>query len=47
MDVWSEYAACRSSAMFRPEDLDEFEGIFCRSSAKETVDLLAAIVDDL
>jgi hypothetical protein len=31
MDVWSEYAACRSSAMFRPEALEEFEGIFCRA----------------
>jgi|GEM_PF-1250648 len=31
MDVWSEYAACRSSAMFRPEAVEEFEGIFCRS----------------
>jgi hypothetical protein len=31
MDVWSEYAACRSSAMFRPEAYEEFEGIFCRA----------------
>lgn len=31
MDVWSEYAACRSSAMFRSEAVEEFEGIFCRS----------------
>jgi hypothetical protein len=31
MDVWSEYAACRSSAMFRPEAVQEFEGIFCRA----------------
>ena len=31
MDVWSEYAACRSSAMYRPEAVEEFEGIFCRS----------------
>ena len=31
MDVWSEYAACRSSAEFRPEALEEFEGIFCRA----------------
>jgi hypothetical protein len=31
MDVWSEYAACRSSAVFRPEALEEFEVIFCRS----------------
>jgi hypothetical protein len=31
MDVWSEYAACRSSAMFRPEAVEEFEGLFCRA----------------
>jgi hypothetical protein len=31
MDVWSEYAACRSSAMFRPEAVEEFERIFCRA----------------
>jgi hypothetical protein len=31
MDVWSEYAACRSSAIYRPEAVEEFEGIFCRS----------------
>lgn len=29
MDVWSEYAACRSSAVFRPEAVDEFEETFC------------------
>lgn len=29
MDVWSEYAACRSSAMFRPEAAEEFEKVFC------------------
>jgi hypothetical protein len=29
MGVWSEYAACRSSAVFRPEAVDEFEGTFC------------------
>jgi hypothetical protein len=29
--VWSEYAACRSSAMFRPEAVEEFEGMFCRA----------------
>jgi hypothetical protein len=34
MDVWSEYAACRSSAAFRPEALEEFEGIFCRALEK-------------
>ncbi|MGB6871287.1 MAG: hypothetical protein WBD93_16870 [Acidobacteriaceae bacterium] len=31
MDVWSEYAACRSSASFRPEAVEEFEGLFCRT----------------
>jgi hypothetical protein len=31
MDVWSEYAASRSSAMFRPEAADEFEKLFCRA----------------
>ena len=29
MDVWSEYAASRSSAMFRPEAAEEFESVFC------------------
>jgi hypothetical protein len=31
MDVWSEYAASRSSAMFRPEAAEEFENVFCRA----------------
>jgi hypothetical protein len=31
IDVWSEYAACRSSATFRPEAVEEFEGILCRA----------------
>ena len=31
MDVWSEYAACRSSATFRPEAIGEFEAILCRA----------------
>ena len=31
MDVWSEYAASRSSAMFRPEAAEEFEKFFCRA----------------
>lgn len=31
IDVWREYAACRSSASFRPEAMEEFEGIFCRA----------------
>jgi hypothetical protein len=31
MDVWSEYAACRSTASFRPEALEDFEGILCRA----------------
>ena len=31
MDVWSEYAACRTSALFRPEAAEEFERVFCCS----------------
>ena len=31
IDVWSEYAASRSSAMFRPEAAEEFENVFCRA----------------
>src|ERR1700761_9683938 len=31
MDVWSEYAASRSSAMSRPEAAEEFESVFCRA----------------
>ncbi len=31
IDVWSEYAACRSSAGFRPEAAEEFENVFCRA----------------
>lgn len=31
IDVWSEYAACRSSAGFRPEAAGEFENVFCRA----------------
>jgi hypothetical protein len=31
LDVWSEYSACRSSATFRPEAIEEFEGILCRA----------------
>jgi hypothetical protein len=31
IDVWSEYAACRSSATFRPEAVEEFERILCRA----------------
>ena len=29
LDVWSEYAACRSSAHFRPEALEDFDRAFC------------------
>ncbi len=29
LDVWSEYAACRSSAEYRPEALRDFERAFC------------------
>jgi hypothetical protein len=31
MDAWSEYAACRSSARFRPEAVGEYEQLFCRA----------------
>lgn len=34
LDVWSEYAACRSSAQFRPEALEDFDGVFCRALAE-------------
>ncbi len=36
MDIWSEYAACRSSAMFRPEAGEEFEGIFCEAVVQKS-----------
>jgi hypothetical protein len=29
LDVWSEYSACRSSAQFRPEALEDFDKAFC------------------
>jgi len=31
LDVWSEYAACRSAALFRDAALEDFEGQFCRA----------------
>jgi len=31
LDVWSEYSACRSSAQFRPEALEDFDKAFCLS----------------
>ena len=31
LDVWSEYAACRSSAGFRPEALEDFDNAFCQA----------------
>lgn len=37
MDVWSEYAASRSSAMFRPEAAEEFETLFCRALEESLV----------
>lgn len=30
-DVWSEYAACRSSAIYRPEALADFDRVSCRA----------------
>ncbi len=44
MDVWSEYAACRSSAMFRPEAVEEFERIFCRALEESIAASTAQIV---
>jgi hypothetical protein len=29
LDVWSEYAACRSAAEFRPDSLEDFDEAFC------------------
>ena len=29
LDVWSEYAACRSAAQFRPEAIEDFDRAFC------------------
>ena len=31
LDAWSEYAACRSSAIYRPEANEDFDRIFCRT----------------
>jgi len=45
MDVWSEYAACRSSAMFRPEAIEDFEGIFCRALEASITASTAQIAD--
>ena len=30
-DVWSEYAACRSSAIYRPKAKEDFDRILCRT----------------
>ena len=49
LDVWSEYAASRSSAMFRPEAVGEFEDIFCRAfeaSLAASVKLIARFRQD-
>lgn len=45
MDVWSEYAACRSSAEFRPEAGEEYENILSRAaeeSYRKATELIAA-----
>jgi hypothetical protein len=34
MNVWSEYAACRSSAAFRPEALEEPQLLLLRAIEK-------------
>jgi hypothetical protein len=44
LDVWSEYAACRSSAQFRPEAIEDFDRAFClaleesRSSSQKWIE---------
>jgi hypothetical protein len=44
LDVWSEYAACRSSAQFRPEATVDFDRAFClalresRSASQRWID---------
>ena len=43
MDTWSEYAACRSSATFRPEAIEEFEGILCRAIEESSAAALEQI----
>jgi hypothetical protein len=43
MDVWSEYAACRSSASFRTEALEDFEDILCRAIASSSAAAMAQI----
>jgi hypothetical protein len=44
MDVWSEYAACRSSAIFRPEAIEEFEGILCRALEESPTAAMAQVI---
>jgi hypothetical protein len=43
MDTWSEYAACRSSATFRPEAMEEFESILCRAIEASSASALEQI----
>lgn len=44
LDVWSEYAACRSSAQFRAEAMEDFDRAFCvalqesRSSSQKWIE---------
>jgi hypothetical protein len=44
LDVWSEYAACRSAAQFRPEWLEDFDKAFClafegsRSKSQQSIE---------
>ena len=45
MDVWSEYAACRSSATFRPEAVEEFEGVLCRAIEDSSAAALEQITE--
>ena len=37
LDVWSEYAACRSSATYRPEAKEDFDRIFCQTFEKSRI----------
>jgi hypothetical protein len=39
MDAWSEYAACRSSAFFRPDGVKEFDELF-HKTIQETISLV-------
>jgi len=49
LDVWSEYAACRSAALFREAALEDFEGQLCRAletCSSACLDRIAAFRND-